>query len=329
MTKYRNGRKKRPGPYAGSTKNATNVVNSTLEVESDQFPDNECENCKSESDSFVQCEKCKLWLCCDCQCISPNMLKAIKQFSSLHWFCKTCEPNIQEVLKSESSRSEIFQKNAESRLLTMENQLAKLTTNISALTLSWEGKKASLQNETYTSSSSPATELSSQMALRIVDEYKDHESRKMNLIFHKVPILKQADPAAKLEHDNKFILAVAKELGIEGLEVVRSARIGRTNESGECLLKVEVNSLYIKGQFLSKAKSLRQVKDDTISKIYITPDLSYQERLHQKSLRSELHRRRTAGETNLIIRKGQIVTRQANPMDTSHSSPAAASNNNR
>ena len=167
------------------------------------------------------------------------------------------------------------------------------------------------------------------MALRIVDEYKDHESRKMNLIFHKVPILKQADPAAKLEHDNKFILTVAKELGIEGLEVVKSARIGRTNESGECLLKVEVNSLYIKGQFLSKAKSLRQVKDDTISKIYITPDLSYQERLHQKSLRSELHRRRTAGETNLIIRKGQIVTRQANPMDTSHSSPAAASNNNR
>ena len=79
---------------------------------------------------------------------------------------------------------------------------------------------------------------------------------------------------------------------------------------------------YVKKQILLKAKSLRQVKDDKISKIYITPDLSYQERLHQKSLSSELHRHRTPGETNLIICKGQIVTRQANSMDTGHSSPA-------
>ena len=62
----------------------------------------------------------------------------------------------------------------------------------------------------------------------------------------------------------------------------------------------------LRNKFLSKTKSLRQVKNENISKIYITPDLSFQERLHQKSLRSELHRRRTAGETNLIIRKGQI-----------------------
>ena len=118
---------------------------------------------------------------------------------------------------------------------------------------------------------------------------------------------------------------MARELGIEGLKVINSARAGRVKESGERLLKVEVNNLYVKKQILSKAKSLRQVKDEKISKIYITPDLSHQERLHQKSLRSELHRHRTAGETNLIIRKGQIVTRQANSMDTGHSTPAAAS----
>ena len=86
-------------------------------------------------------------------------------------------------------------------------------------------------------------------------------------------------------------------------------------------IKVEVNNLYVKKQFLSEVKSLHQVKDVKISKIYITPDLFYQERLHQKS---ELHRHRTAGETNLIIRKAQIVTWQANSMDTGRSSPAAA-----
>lgn len=328
MTKYRNGKKKRPGPY-DATKKTTNDDNSTSEVATEQLSDSECENCKIESDTLVQCEKCKLWLCCDCQCISPNMLKAIKQFDSLHWFCKSCEPNIQEVLQPKSTHPEIIQKNVECRLQTMESQLAKLTSNISALTSSWEERKASFQSETNASSFITSTASPNQMALRIVDEYKDHESRKMNLIFHKVPESEQADPVAKHDHDKKFVFSVAKELGIEGLEVINSARIGRTNESGERLLKVKVNNLYIKKQILSKAKTLRQVKDDKISKVYITPDLSYQERLHQKSLRSELHRRRNAGETNLIIRKGQIVTRQVDQMETSHPTPAAAPNNNR
>ena len=123
------------------------------------------------------------------------------------------------------------------------------------------------------------------MALRIVHEYKDHESWKMNLIFHEVPEPEQADSAAKHDHDKKFVLSVAKELGIEGLEVINFACIGCTNEPGERLLKVEVNNPYVNKQILSKAKTLYQVKDDKISKVYITPDLSYQERLHQKSLK--------------------------------------------
>ena len=48
------------------------------------------------------------------------------------------------------------------------------------------------------------------------------------------------------------------------------------------------------------------------------PDPSYQERLQQKLLRSKVHQRRNAGEKNLTICKGQIVTLQTN-MDTSHS----------
>ena len=101
---------------------------------------------------------------------------------------------------------------------------------------------------------------------------------------------------------------MTKEFGIEGLKVINSTCIGHTNESGECLLKVEVNNLYVKKQIISKVKTLCQVKDDKISRVYVTPDLSYQERLHQKLLISELYRCRNAGETNLIIRKGQIVS---------------------
>ena len=155
----------------------------------------------------------------------------------------------------------------------------------------------------------------------------------MNLIFHKIPEPEDTDPTAKHEQAKMFILSVAEELGVEGLEVTNTVRIGHANELGEHLLKVEVKNLNAKKQILSREKLLRKAKNEKFRKVYITPDLSYQERLHQKSPRSELHRHRNAGETNLIIRKGQIITVQPNNcttnMETSRPSPTDVSNNNR
>ena len=72
---------------------------------------------------------------------------------------------------------------------------------------------------------------------------------------------------------------------ILSLEVTSTVRIGRANESGERLLKVEVKNLNAKKQILFRAKLLRKAKNEKFCKVYITPDFSYQERLHQKPLR--------------------------------------------
>ena len=95
---------------------------------------------------------------------------------------------------------------------------------------------------------------------------------------------------------------MAKELGVEELEVAKTSRIGQVKESRDRLLKVEVTNVSSKKQILSKAKLLRQATEKIHRMVYITPDLSYQERIQQKTLRSELHRRRSAGESNLSIR---------------------------
>ena len=84
----------------------------------------------------------------------------------------------------------------------------------------------------------------------------------MNLIFHKVPEPEQTDLTEKQVQDKQFILSVARELGVEGLEVKSTACIGRINESGENLLKVEVNNLSVEKQILSKVKLLCQAKDE-------------------------------------------------------------------
>ena len=134
MTKYRNGKKKCPVPYE-LAKKTTNEDQQSSEPTSEQLPESECENCKSENDLLVQCEKCNLWLCCDCQSISPNMLNAIKQFQSLHWFCKSCEPSITKILNSVPENTN---KSVEHRLQSMENHLAELTNYMNKLSSHWQ-----------------------------------------------------------------------------------------------------------------------------------------------------------------------------------------------
>ena len=100
----------------------------------------------------------------------------------------------------------------------METQLAKLTSNISVLTSSWEDRKPSFQSETNTSFSITSTESPKQMALRTVDEYKEHESSKMNLIFHKIPEPELTDSVAKHDHDKNLSSLWQRNLELRGLK---------------------------------------------------------------------------------------------------------------
>ena len=51
----------------------------------------------------------------------------------------------------------------------------------------------------------------------------------------------------------------------------------------------------------------------TYQNVFISPDLSPKERASNKILRQELRLRKEAGEANLIIRCGKIVTKQVVP----------------
>ena len=62
----------------------------------------------------------------------------------------------------------------------------------------------------------------------------------------------------------------------------------------------------MKGDVLRLAPQLRN--SNSWSNIYITPDLTKEERDAARKVREELAARRSAGETNLTIRKGKVVS---------------------
>lgn len=294
----------------------------------DEEEDNyECSQCSKFVDQVLQCECCARWYCCPCQNVSDKMLAAIVEFNSLHWYCADCEPSVSGRIK-DTAPPQDQQCDIERRLQAMECKLTDLTNSINKITADPCPGTGSPQTTTTTTTDS--TKAPNILALKAVDEYREREQRKLNLIFHKVPESTDSDPSSRGEQDLQFIHTLANELGVNHLEITNTIRLGQPRESGARLLKVTVSNLQSKRQLLSKAKNLRQAKSDQLCKVYITPDLSPQERLYQKNLRAELHRRRTAGEQNLVIRRGQIITAQiitaqAQAMDVTRSSAATTS----
>ena len=70
-------------------------------------------------------------------------------------------------------------------------------------------------------------------------------------------------------------------------------------------LKVRLNSLSQWRFLLINARKL--YNSDKFSGTYINPDLSYKEIQALRELRQEMARRKTAGEKDIFIRRGQIV----------------------
>ena len=146
---------------------------------------------------------------------------------------------------------------------------------------------------------------------QVVDEYVEREKRKNNLIIHNLPeptdvssneqrAVKDTETISDLFH-TEFNLANAK--------IQRITRLGaiKPNSSRPRLLLVEMGDISTKRSILKQATKLR--KSSKWSNIYISPDLTPKERSLHKKLRDELKTRKNAGEKDLYIKRGKIITR--------------------
>ena len=78
---------------------------------------------------------------------------------------------------------------------------------------------------------------------------------------------------------------------------------GEMKQQTETLVDLAYRNLHQK----RNAKALRN--STSFKHVFIAPDLTPQERLHNKQPRAELTRHKESGETNLIIRHGQLIKR--------------------
>ena len=313
--------------------------------EVDSTPDYPCDQCSQVGDPLIQCESCEKWLCCKCQQVPKGMLTAIQKWPHLHWYCMECEAistlrvkvsTTSEPQESTGNLAEIFktpeiskivetiavetaslivttiQSDLSKESLKMTASYAKVVKDMSAITggppQAWKSTNPftpAANNETNTPTPSRP-----QQVVENIDEYLEREKRKLNLIIHNLPESASSDPAARSHHEEENFKKILKdEFRLTGVQVEKYVRLGRPNveRPRPRLLLVVLKDFQSKREILRKAKDLRD--STTWGNIYISPDLTPKERELNKSLRMELRERKQNGETDIIIRRGQIVSR--------------------
>lgn len=106
--------------------------------------------------------------------------------------------------------------------------------------------------------------------------------------------------------DWESIEQIAASLGIQNIPASNVTRLGRPSGTASRLVRFKCSDKNIRAELLRNAKELRTMPN--YSRIFISPDLTKIQLHEAKILRSELKRRREAGE-QVIIYKGAIVSK--------------------
>ena len=142
--------------------------------------------------------------------------------------------------------------------------------------------------------------------------YMERERRKNNLIIHNFPesTTTSQNPSNDIQ---VFTELVKTEFNISEIKVTKAVRLKQTKPDKPRLLLVTLENLSTKRNILQQATKLR--KSTSWSDVFISPDLTPKERVFNRKLREELKACKEAGEKDLYIRIGRIVT---DPNRSSH-----------
>jgi len=142
-----------------------------------------------------------------------------------------------------------------------------------------------------------------------MNEEKEKEKRKLNVIVHNLSECDDSDPLNRKNHDfSKTSSIIDKYLSVP-TTITQPIRIGKKREKPR-LLKITLNSSQEKAAVLRNCTKLRRsdIPKD-IRRIYITLDLTPpKEQELNKNLRSQLAEKNKDGK-QFRIRNGKIVRR--------------------
>lgn len=245
----------------------------------DDRPCNGCKGVVDENTKALQCEFCAIWFCLVCSDV-PEVVYDLAKLNKIPGFVWTCNSCIHAIPTF---------KNIEKVMNGVKDEQVTCRADIDKLNVKVEKLEDSIEDKVY----------------EAVEEYRNRESRKCNIILHQIAESDKEDSKDRKAHDTKMVHKVLAAIEVEDVEIQSVVRLGKRDPFGDRLMKVSLGSVKQKSESLRNAKKLRNT--NKWKEVYITPDMTPKEREQSKILRAELKRRREEGEERLVIRRGKII----------------------
>ena len=309
-----------------------------------------CIKCDQElgvESKALQCDLCGSWIHSECESISDevyeNLNTALGNINNFVYYCDTnnCISRIRQIqfkffnqsvetpaACSDSLTTKMGDISTQMKDLVANNQqlqeqIKTITTamddlqkkSYASVAQSFNSSPSISQEDTATqpnsSQSQPCTPDELRNAISaVINEEKEKQKRKLNLIIHNVKESNAEQPQARKEQDLATLQDImSSQLNIQ-VRISNAIRLGKKGGPKPRLLKITVESDEEKAAILRNTKKLRtQSTPEHLKRIFITPDLTPREQEANKALRSELARRNQS-ENQYRIKNGRIVRRR-------------------
>lgn len=298
-----------------------------------------CSTCIEEclaDQEVISCELCSKSFHRECLGYNKTQFKAISALDEVKWFCKPCNSKAKDTLsmiKMVMTRMDLLEernkvlasKNAalEKRVLKLEksNEESKQPQVVNNTAIE-QARSLDPVEHTVNIGTRKTVDLNKQIRSEL-REIKEIEDRKCKFLISNIPEEDTSDEQSmkklvdigvvngdcEKETVKKILAKLELTENVEVIEAVRiPARRDPEKQTPRNVLVTTTNEK-MKKSVLDHAKNLKKIEGWETS--YITPDLTKQQREQAYHLRVEKRRRIEAGESNLIIRNGEIVVKNS------------------
>ena len=246
----------------------------------------------------------------------------LEKWISLHWFCTLCEPVTLQAIKH--IKAHPINALRQDALPQTESKIEKLVSDLEVqvkavlvrndeITKSYAEVVKSIQSghlQTQPTIATCQTASTEKNAVNILDVCTDRKCRKANIMIHNVKESTQDDREARQAEDCMVVTEILNQgLNITDVSITKAIRIGGRGQNRGIkprLILATLDTTRYKRDILSNARKLRNTPQ--WDNIHISSDQTPKEREESKALRDLLKQRREAGESNLVIRNGKIIT---------------------
>lgn len=242
----------------------------------------QCDQLFKKNQRSMNCNVCSYWFCLDCSHVSGKLY---------------------DVLRNETTPNLPFNCDGCLRLLPKLNEIG--------LKLESHSKQLIVFDRKFQDIEESINEKVNKRVEIAIEEFREREERKLNIIVHNIPEPTNED---KKREDLEKLRNIFSTIECDDVVPKAFVRLGRPGSYKPRLLKVMLESVSSKRRLLGGTKFLRKKNGDGAvdhgwSNIYITPDLTKQERDLNRELRMELEHRKI-NNPNLVIYRGSIMDRK-------------------